>query len=136
MTIEVSDLNSYVQIHAGRAARTFRKVHTMSIASYVRQYGFDNTFGAWMIFNNARQTNNYSRTFFGSGIPNSDFNGYYDSEIVAGRLIYAQDIVDTIGIAMQRAVDRAEANVTNYDIVIRYCHASCHGSCHTSRGRR
>ena len=108
----------------------------MSISSYVRQYGFDNTYGAWMQYNNARITRDYSRTFFGSGIANSDFNGYYDSEIVAGRLIYAQDIVDTIGIAMQRAVDRAEDNVSNYDIVIRYCHASCHGSCHTSRGRR
>lgn len=136
MTIEVSDLNSYVQSNAGAALRTFYKRFTVSIEAYNRQYGFDNTYGAWMQFNNTRSTRNYTRTFYAGDYNNSEFNGYYDSEIVAGRLIYAQDIVDTIGIAMQRAVDLAEARVGNHLIYVRYCHASCHGSCHTSRGRR
>ena len=136
MTITVSSLNTYVQNQSGAALRTFDRTMRFGINAYVRQYGFDNTYGAWMTFNNYTTWGNYYQRFERVNASNSWFNGYYDPEITAGRLIYAQDIVDTIGRCMRRAVDLAESSIGTRQVTVRLCHASCHGSCHTSRGRR
>lgn len=136
MVMTVTDLNSYMQAQGGAALRTFDKSINFNIEAYVQQNGWDSAYGARMQYNNARTSGNFGQRFQTVNYADTNFDGYYDSEIVVGRVIYAQDIVDSIGIAMQRAVDIAESRVNNRDITVRFCHASCHSSCHTSRGRR
>lgn len=140
MAASVSDINSYVQTYSGSQLRTFDKTVTYTVNTYVRYYRFDSTYGAALRLDGAQYTANstFTRRYLHYSWTGRDalFDGYYDSGITAGGLMYAQDIVDTVEDAVRRAVDLMEERIVNTVKTINACHASCHSSCHTSRGRR
>lgn len=137
MVISVSDINSYVQTYSGTQLRRFDKTINIAVTAYIRVYGTDNIFGAVMPSQNGpTQVANYSHRFEYVNAANSLFNGYYDSGVTVGGIVYAQDIVDTLEDNVRRTVDLIEGRIGNRSISALLCHNSCHSSCHTSRGRR
>ena len=140
MAASVSDINSYVQTYSGSQLRTFDKTVTYTVNTYVRYYRFDSAYGGALRLDGAQYTTNstFTRRYLHYAWTGRDevFDGYYDSGITAGGLMYAQDIVDTVEDAVRRAVDLMEERIVNTVKTINACHASCHSSCHTSRGRR
>lgn len=133
-----AQLNSSMQSKAGAQLRTFDKTINIAITSWVRVYGFDSTYGTWMIVNGYGYygVTNHGHRFEYVNANNTLFNNYVDGGINSGQLMYAQDIVDTIEQNVRRAVDLMESTIGNFSVTVAPCHASCHSSCHTSRGRR
>lgn len=138
MVATVADLNSYVQTYSGAALRTFDKTVTYGVTAYVRTYGFDNIYGAAMRLDGRQYTTLWNQGHRMEYVNAADslYDGYYDAGVVAGGLMYAQDIVDTIEDGVRRTVDLIEGRINNVSFTVNVCHASCHSSCHTSRGRR
>lgn len=133
-----ADLNTSMQQKAGAQLRTFDKGITVSIQTWVRIWGFDSTYGSWMVVNgygNYGYTNSYQR-FEYVNANNTLFNNYLDGGIYTGGIIRSQDVIDSITGVVRRAVDLVEGRLTDRSITARPCHTSCHSSCHTSRGRR
>jgi hypothetical protein len=133
-----ADLNTSMQEKAGAQLRTFDKGITITIQSWVRIYGFDSSYGTWMIVNGYgwyANTNHYHR-FEYVNANNTLFENYLDGGIYTGGIIRSQDVIDSITGVVRRAVDLVEGRLTNRSMTAHSCHQSCHSSCHTSRGRR
>jgi len=137
MVMTVSDMNSYVQTYSGAALRGFDRTVRVGVTAYIRVYGFDNIYGGLMRAQNGPTASaNFYHRFEYVNAANSLFNGYYDSGVTVGGIMYPQDIVDSIEDCVRRAVDLVEGRITNRAFSALLCHGSCHSSCHTSRGRR
>ena len=133
-----AQLNSSMQSKAGAQLRTFDRGINIAIDSWVRIWGFDSTYGSWMIVNGYGwygRSNHYHR-FEYVNANNTLFNNYLDGGIYTGGIISSQDVIDSITRVVRRAVDLCEGRITNRSMTARPCHQSCHSSCHTSRGRR
>ena len=127
MTMDPSDINSWVQSYGGPQLRTFDKTINVNTSVYTNATG-GNTSGTSSASTNHR--------FEYTGANNNVYSGYYDGGIYSGGRIYAQDIVDTMEDIVRRTVDVIEGRYTNRSQSHYVCHTSCHSSCHTSRGRR
>ena len=133
-----ADLNTSMQQKAGAQLRTFDKGITITIQSWVRIWGFDSSYGSWMVVNgygNYGNSTHYHR-FEYVNANNTLFENYLDGGIYTGGIIRSQDVIDSITGVVRRAVDLVEGRLTNRSMTARPCHTSCHSSCHTSRGRR
>ena len=132
-----AQLNSSMQVQAGRQLRTFDRTVTFTITAYIRVWGFDNTFGGAMgIQNGPTGTANYYQRFEYVGAPDSLYSNYLDGGVYTGNIIYAQDVIDSISSVLVRTINLLEGRISNRSVSALICHASCHSSCHTSRGRR
>ncbi len=133
-----ADLNTSMQEKAGAQLRTFDKGITITITSWVRIWGFDSSYGSWMIVNGYGWYGNSSHyhRFEYVNANNTLFENYLDGGIYTGGIIRSQDVIDSITGVVRRAIDLMEGRLTNRSMTARPCHQSCHSSCHTSRGRR
>ncbi len=133
-----ADLNTSMQEKAGAQLRTFDKTVTITITSWVRIWGFDSSYGSWMIVNGYGWygSTNHSHRYEYVNANNTLFENYLDGGIYTGGIIRSQDVIDSIEDTVRRAVDLVEGRLTNRSMTARPCHQSCHSSCHTSRGRR
>ena len=133
-----ADLNTSMQEKAGAQLRTFDKGITITIQSWVRIWGFDSSYGSWMIVNGYGWYGNsaHYHRFEYVNANNTLFENYLDGGIYTGGIIRSQDVIDSITDVVRRAVDLVEGRLTNRSMTAHSCHQSCHSSCHTSRGRR
>ena len=127
MTMDRGDVNSWIQSYGGGQLRTFDRTVRFRVNAYVRA-----TSGSTSYTTGA----NYYHRFEYVNASNSIYNGYLDSGINSGNIIYPQDIVDTMEDLTRRTVDVIEGRISNRTTNAYFCHASCHSSCHSSRGRR
>lgn len=134
MTMDPSDINSWVQSYGGPQLRTFDK--TINVSTNVYTNSSNNSPGTANYVNSGTSSTSTNHRFEYTGANNNVYNGYYDGGIYSGGRIYAQDIVDTMEDIVRRTVDVIEGRYSNRSQSHYVCHSSCHSSCHTSRGRR
>ena len=132
MSMDPSDINSWVQSYGGPQLRTFDKYVNVSTNVYTNSSG--NAVGAYV--NSGTSSTSTNHRFEYTGANNNVYNGYYDGGISSGSVMNPQDIVDTMEDIVRRTVDVIEGRYTNRSQSHYICHTSCHSSCHTSRGRR
>jgi len=134
MTMDPSDINSWVQSYGGPQLRTFDKTINVSTNVYTNSSNNDGVGVNYV--NSGTSSTSTNHRFEYTGANNNVYSGYYDGGITSGGRIYAQDIVDTMEDIVRRTVDVIEGRYSNRSQSHYVCHSSCHSSCHTSRGRR
>lgn len=128
MVMTRGDVNSWIQTYGGSQLRTFDRTVGVYVNAYVRATSGASSYTRGQWFYHRFEYVNASNSLYN--------NGFVDSGINAGNIIYPIDIVDTLELITRRTVDLIEGRMGQRTINAYYCHASCHSSCHSSRGRR